>query len=113
LSRLQETQALDLIAYSRARDMATNGYFAHYRPGSSTPAVLELLRGYGVAFNGYGEKQHLGVRAAGRQPGHLFQHLVDELARAQGEHPQLALRAHRCRHVLSGARVYMVEDFTN
>lgn len=113
LPRLQETQALDLIAYSRARDMAVNGYFAHYRPGSSTPAVLELLRGYGVAFNWYGENI---ISESGQPAGSLATYFNTWWMNSP-EHKANILSSH-FGHIgvgvyVSGSRVYMVEDFTN
>jgi uncharacterized protein YkwD len=113
LPRLQETQALDLIAYSRARDMAVNGYFAHYRPGSSTPAVLELLRGYGVAFNWYGENI---IWESGQPAGSLATYFNTWWMNST-EHKANILSSH-FGHIgvgmyVSGSRVYMVEDFTN
>ena len=113
LPALTETQALDQIAYSRAQDMATNGYFVHYRPGSSTPAVLDLLRGYGVAFNWYGENiiWESGQPAAGLAP------YFNTWWMNSPEHKANILSSH-FGHIgigmyTSGNRVYMVEDFTN
>jgi len=113
LPRLQETQALDLVAYSRARDMAVNGYFAHYRPGSSTLAVLELLRGYGVAFNWYGENI---IWESGQPSGSLATYFNTWWMNSP-EHKANILSSH-FGHIgiamyVSGSRVYMVEDFTN
>jgi uncharacterized protein YkwD len=55
LPALTEPAALDRIATARAQDMVTTGYFAHYRPGDRTLAVLELLRANGASFTWYGE----------------------------------------------------------
>ena len=113
LPALAESQALDLIAYSRAQDMATNGYFAHYRPGSSTPAVLELLRGYGVAFNWYGEN----IIWESGQPSANVAGYFNSWWMNSPEHKANILSSH-FGHIgigefMSGNRVYMVEDFTN
>jgi len=113
LPALAETQSLDLIAYSRAQDMATNGYFAHYRPGSSTPAVLELLRGYGVAFNWYGEN----IIWESGQPSANLAGYFNTWWMNSPEHKANILSTH-FGHIgvgmyVSGNRVYMVEDFTN
>ena len=113
LRALAESQALDLIAYSRAQDMATNGYFAHYRPGSSTPAVLELLRGYGVAFNWYGEN----IIWESGQPSANLAGYFNTWWMNSPEHKANILSSH-FGHIgigmyVNGNRVYMVEDFTN
>jgi uncharacterized protein YkwD len=113
LPALKESQSLDLIAYSRAQDMATHGYFAHYRPGSSTPAVLELLRGYGVAFNWYGEN----IIWESGQPAANLAGYFNTWWMNSPEHKANILSPH-FGHIgvgmyVSGARVYMVEDFTN
>ncbi|HEY0493711.1 MAG TPA: CAP domain-containing protein [Candidatus Dormibacteraeota bacterium] len=113
LRPLVETQSLDQIAYSRAQDMATHGYFAHYRPGSSTPAVLELLRGYGVAFNWYGEN----IIWESGQPSANLASYFNTWWMNSPEHKANILSPH-FGHVgiglyVSGNRVYMVEDFTN
>jgi len=113
LPALAESQSLDLIAYSRAQDMATNGYFAHYRPGSSTPAVLELLRGYGVAFNWYGEN----IIWESGQPAANLAGYFNTWWMNSPEHKANILSPH-FGHIgvgmyVSGSRVYMVEDFTN
>jgi uncharacterized protein YkwD len=113
LPPLRESQALDLIATSRAQDMAVNGYFAHYRPGSSTPAVLELLRGYGVAFNWYGEN----IIWESGQPASSLASYFNTWWMNSPEHKANILSSHY-GHIgvgmyVSGSRVYMVEDFTN
>jgi uncharacterized protein YkwD len=113
LRALAESQSLDLIAYSRAQDMATHGYFAHYRPGSSTPAVLELLRGYGVAFNWYGEN----IIWESGQPAANLAGYFNTWWMNSPEHKANILSPH-FGHIgvgmyVSGNRVYMVEDFTN
>lgn len=113
LPALAESQALDLIAYSRAQDMATNGYFAHYRPGSSTPAVLELLHGYGVAFSWYGEN----IIWESGQPSASLAGYFNTWWMNSPEHRANILSSHY-GHIgvgmyVSGNRVYMVEDFTN
>lgn len=113
LPALAESRSLDLIAYSRAQDMATNGYFAHYRPGSSTPAVLQLLRGYGVAFNWYGEN----IIWESGQPAANVAGYFNTWWMNSPEHKANILSPH-FGHIgvgmyVSGNRVYMVEDFTN
>jgi uncharacterized protein YkwD len=113
LPALAESQALDLIAYSRAQDMAVNGYFAHYRPGSSTPAVLDLLHGYGVAFNWYGEN----IIWESGQPSANLAGYFNTWWMNSPEHKANILSSH-FGHIgvgmyVSGSRVYMVEDFTN
>ncbi len=113
LPALRETQALDLIATSRAQDMAVHGYFAHYRPGSSTLAVVELLRGYGVAYTWAGEN----IIWESGQPSASLASYFNTWWMNSPEHKANILSSHY-GHIgvgiyVSGNRVYMVEDFTN
>jgi uncharacterized protein YkwD len=113
LPALRETQALDLIATSRAQDMAVNGYFAHYRPGSSTLAVVELLRGYGVPYSWAGEN----IIWESGQPSANLASYFNTWWMNSPEHKANILSSHY-GHIgvgvfTSGSRVYMVEDFTN
>ena len=113
LPGLAESAALDRIATARARDMATNGYFAHYRPGHTTLAVLELLRANGVAFSWYGENI---IWESGQPAASVASHFNTWWMNSP-EHRANILNTHY-GHIgigvaVSGSRVYMVEDFTN
>jgi uncharacterized protein YkwD len=113
LPALAESPVLDRIATARAQDMVTNGYFGHYRPGHSTLAVLELLRANGVSFSWYGENIIWG---SGQPAGTIATHFNTWWMNSP-EHRANILNT-RYRHigigvVVSGSRVYMVEDFTN
>jgi len=113
LPALAESAALDRIATARAQDMATNGYFAHYRPGHTTLAVLELLRANGVAFSWYGENI---IWESGQPAASVASHFNTWWMNSP-EHRANILNTHY-GHIgigvaVSGSRVYMVEDFTN
>jgi uncharacterized protein YkwD len=113
LPALAESAALDRIATARAQDMATNGYFAHYRPGHTTLAVLELLRTNGVAFTWYGENI---IWESGQPAAAVASHFNTWWMNSP-EHRANILNRHY-GHIgigvaVSGSRVYMVEDFTN
>ena len=113
LPALADSAVLDRIATARAQDMVANGYFGHYRPGDPTLAVLELLRANGVSFAWYGENI---IWESGQPPASLAtyfnawwmnspEHKANILSRHYG-HIGIGV-------VISGSRVYMVEDFTN
>ena len=113
LPALAESAALDRIATARARDMALNGYFSHYRPGHSTLSVLELLRANGVSFSWYGENI---IWESGQPAVSVASHFNTWWMNSP-EHRANILNRHY-GHVgigvaVSGSRVYMVEDFTN
>jgi len=113
LPALAGSAALDRIASARAQDMATNGYFSHFRPGHSTLAVLELLRANGVAFSWYGENI---IWESGQPAGAIASHFNTWWMNSP-EHRANILNTHY-GHIgigvaVSGSRVYMVEDFTN
>jgi uncharacterized protein YkwD len=113
LPALAESAVLDRIATARAQDMATNGYFGHYRPGHSTLAVLELLRANGVSFSWYGENI---IWESGQPAGSIAGHFNTWWMNSP-EHRANILNTHY-GHIgigvaVSGSRVYMVEDFTN
>lgn len=113
LPPLQESAVLDQIATERALDMVRNGYFGHYRPGDPTLAVLELLRAHGVAFSWYGENI---IWESGLPADQILTHFNDWWMNSP-EHRANILSTHYGRigvgEVVSGDRVYMVEDFTN
>jgi uncharacterized protein YkwD len=113
LPALSESAVLDRIAAARAQDMVTNGYFGHYRPGDSTLAVLELLRANGAAFSWYGENI---IWESGQPAASIASHFNTWWMNSP-EHKANILSAHYGHIgigvVVSGARVYMVEDFTN
>jgi uncharacterized protein YkwD len=113
LPALAESAMLDRIATARAQDMVTNGYFGHYRPGDNTLAVLELLRANGVSFSWYGENI---IWESGQPASSIATHFNTWWMNSP-EHRANILNTHY-RHigigvVVSGSRVYMVEDFTN
>jgi uncharacterized protein YkwD len=113
LPALAESAVLDRIATARAQDMVTNGYFAHYRPGHTTLAVLELLRANGVPFSWYGEN----IIWESGQPASSIASNFNTWWMNSPEHRANILNT-RYGHigigvVVSGSRVYMVEDFTN
>ena len=113
LPALAESAGLDRIATARAQDMVTNGYFGHYRPGHRTLAVLELLRANGVSFSWYGENI---IWESGQPAASIATHFNTWWMNSP-EHRANILNA-RYRHigigvVVSGPRIYMVEDFTN
>jgi uncharacterized protein YkwD len=113
LPALTESASLDRIATARAHDMATNGYFSHYRPGHSTLAVVELLRANGVSFNWYGENI---IWESGQPAASVASHFNTWWMNSP-EHRANILNTHYGHIgigvVTSGSRVYMVEDFTN
>jgi uncharacterized protein YkwD len=113
LPALVDTPALDGIATARAQDMVTNNYFGHYRPGHSTLAVLELLRANRVPFVWYGEN----IIWESGQPAASVASSFNTWWMNSPEHRANILSTHY-RHigigvVVSGSRVYMVEDFTD
>ena len=113
LPSLAESAALDRIATARAQDMASHGYFSHYRPGHSTLAVLELLRANGVPFSWYGENI---IWESGQPAASVASHFNTWWMNSP-EHRANLLNTHY-RHIgigvaVIGSRVYMVEDFTN
>ena len=113
LPALAESAALDRIATARAQDMASNGYFSHYRPGHTTLAVLELLRANRVSFSWYGENI---IWESGQPAASVATHFNTWWMNSP-EHRANILNTHY-GHVgigvaVSGSRVYMVEDFTN
>jgi uncharacterized protein YkwD len=113
LPALTESAALDRIATARAQDMVTAGYFGHYRPGDRTLAVLELLRANGVSFTWYGEN----IIWESGQPAASIANHFNAWWMNSPEHRANILNTHYGHIgigvVTSGARVYMVEDFTN
>ncbi|HEY8677296.1 MAG TPA: CAP domain-containing protein [Candidatus Dormibacteraeota bacterium] len=113
LPALAESAALDRIATARGQDMATNGYFAHYRPGDSTLAVVELLRANGVGYSWAGENI---IWESGQPAGSLATYFNTWWMNSP-EHRANILNAHYGHigvgMVTTGSRVYMVEDFTN
>jgi uncharacterized protein YkwD len=113
LPSLTESAALDRIATARAQDMATSGYFSHYRPGHSTLAVLELLRANGVSFSWYGENI---IWESGQPAASVASHFNAWWMNSP-EHRANIVNTHYGRIGIGvatiGSRVYMVEDFTN
>ena len=113
LAALHESAQLDRIATARAQDMVTNRYFGHYRPGDHTLAVLELLRANHVSFSWHGENI---IWESGQPAGSLAGYFNTWWMNSP-EHRANILSSHYGHIgigvVVSGSRVYMVEDFTN
>jgi uncharacterized protein YkwD len=113
LPALAESAALDRIATARGQDMAANGYFAHYRPGDPTLAVVELLRTNAVAYSWAGENI---IWESGQPAGSLATYFNTWWMNSP-EHRANILGPHYGHigvgMVTTGSRVYMVEDFTN
>ena len=110
---LQESTQVDRIATARAQDMVATGYFGHYRPGDRTLAVVELLRANGVSFTWHGENI---IWESGQPAGTLAGYFNNWWMNSP-EHRANILNPHYGHIgigvVVSGTRVYMVEDFTN
>ena len=93
--------------------MAQNGYFSHYRPGDTTLAVLELPQANGVTFTWYGEN----IIWESGTPADQVVSAFNTWWMNSPEHRANILNTHYGHigvgEVISGDRVYMVEDFTN